>query len=96
MSINRKVEQSDFDNYKASASTSINNKVNNSTFTAYTSSTASELSEINNSIEEMELTLVSAINDIESRIADKITIAALSEEIRALTERVKALEDKTA
>lgn len=46
-------------------------------------------------VEEMEQTLSAAINDIKANMAYYNALQQLAENVRLLTERVKALEDKT-
>ena len=43
-------------------------------------------------VEELEETLTDAVTDINTRMAENIALAELAEQVRLLTERVKALE----
>lgn len=44
-------------------------------------------------VEELEETLTSAVTDINTRMAENTALAELAEQVRLLTERVKALEN---
>ena len=44
-------------------------------------------------LEELEETLTAAVTDINTRMAENTALAELAEQVRLLTERVKALED---
>lgn len=50
-------------------------------------------STVNSNIEELEETLTAAVTDINTRMAENTALATLAEQVRLLTERVKALED---
>lgn len=50
-------------------------------------------STVNSNIEELEETLTAAVTDINTRMAEYTALAALAEQVRLLTERVKALEN---
>lgn len=56
---------------------------------------ADTLEDLSSSVEEMEQTLSAAINDIKANMAYYNALQQLAENVRLLTERVKALEDKT-
>ena len=43
-------------------------------------------------VEELEETLTAAVTDINTRMAENTALAELAEQVRLLTERVKALE----
>lgn len=44
-------------------------------------------------VEELEETLTAAVTDINTRMAENTALAELAEQVRLLTERVKALEN---
>lgn len=44
-------------------------------------------------VEELEETLTAAVADINTRMAENTALAELAEQVRLLTERVKALEN---
>ena len=50
-------------------------------------------STVNSNIEELEETLTAAVTDINTRMVENTALATLAEQVRLLTERVKALED---
>ena len=44
-------------------------------------------------VEELEETLTAAVTDINTRMTENTALAELAEQVRLLTERVKALEN---
>jgi hypothetical protein len=50
-------------------------------------------STVTSNVEELEETITAAVTDINARMAENTALAALAEQVRLLTERVKALEN---